>query len=207
MSAGRILLRNCAAILPIGALATFGWIALNVLHVRPATRLPLTPVDRAIPFLTWTIFPYLLLLASDALLPLFVRTWETFRATLVAYVASTALNFAIWIAWPVAYVRPPLPAGDSLADSLYRLMVSIDGGVSCFPSGHVTVPFVMVWGLTRDWPRARVWLWTWFWLSAPTILTIKQHYAIDLLAGLATAAFGIAVARLVFRGAPEPAHA
>ena len=157
-------------------------------HPRP---LPLTVVDRAVPFLVWTVWPYAALLLSDLVLPLFVRDPRVFRRALAAYGLALGLNFLVWAAFPTTMHRPQVPGGGSPSEALYRLLVAVDGAGNCFPSAHVTIPAVAVWALARERPRWRAPLWAGLALASLSIHTTKQHYLADLAGGFATAALGV----------------
>jgi hypothetical protein len=188
-------LRNALLIGPFVALNTAGYLLLNHYHLRPPIELSLSALDRAIPFLPWTVWPYALLLASDVVLPLALRDRMVFRDTLVAYVVAIAINFAVWTTLPTIYPRPAAPAEATITTAAYNLLVAIDSPASCFPSGHITIPAVACWGFTREWPRAGVAVWGGLALLALTVLTTKQHYLVDVLGGGGTAMLGVAVAR------------
>ncbi len=200
------LWHKARVMLPLVLVNTTGYLLLNHHPTRPPALLPLTPVDAGLPFWVWTIWPYAVLLFADVVLPLFIRARAIFRDTVWAYAVAIALNFTVWALFPTTYPRPPLPQGDSLSEAAYRLLVAVDSPASCFPSGHITIPAVALWGLTREAPHLARPLWGGFALLSLSILTTKQHYAVDLLGGLATAAVGVAVIELVRRQrrAPEP---
>jgi membrane-associated phospholipid phosphatase len=182
--------------------AGYWWLNHNL---RAPEQLPLTALDRATPFLPWTMWPYLALFVSDVILPLALRNRRVFHDVVFAYVIAILSNVVIWNLIPTTYPRPPPPSGSSITDAAFRIMVSLDTPNVCFPSGHITIPAVGCWGLVREHPRLRGAVWTTFALLSLTVLTTKQHYAVDLLGGFGTALFGIAVvARLRRRARPVP---
>jgi hypothetical protein len=190
------LMTNALCLAPVAALNTAGYLLINHHHLRPPIELPLSALDRAIPFWPWTVWPYAVLLLVDVLLPLALRNRAIFFDTLAAYSVAILLNFAIWALFPTSYPRPTSPAGGGfMTTAAYHLLVAIDSPASCFPSGHITIPIVAVWGLGREHPRLKAGLWIGLSLLAVTVLTTKQHYVVDVAGGLATAWIGIAVVR------------
>ncbi|HYE72407.1 MAG TPA: phosphatase PAP2 family protein, partial [Blastocatellia bacterium] len=125
------------------------------------------------------------------------RQKALFRLTLLAYVISCCLNLLIWTLWPTAYPRLSLPEGESLTLSAFHWLHAIDTPANCFPSGHITSPAVGCWALARENQAYRKWIWIGFALLSVTILTTKQHYAVDLIGGLMSAGIGIALASTV----------
>jgi hypothetical protein len=187
--------RGLAIITAVVALNAGAYLLVNHYRLRPPVELPLTRLDRVIPFLPWTVWPYVILLALDVVLPMSLRTRVVFRDTLVGYGIAMALNFSIWIIFPTVYPRPAFSGEPSVTTAAYNVLVAVDSPSCCFPSGHITIPVVAAWGVGREYPHLRGPLAIMLGLLATTVLTTKQHYLVDIPSGLATAAIGIAFAR------------
>lgn len=56
---------------------------LNVGPVFTPGTLPMTALDQAVPFLLWTVWPYVGLNVSNAVMPFFVRGRSNFRQLVV----------------------------------------------------------------------------------------------------------------------------
>lgn len=177
--------------LPFFVINGFGYMYLNHTPPIPPTALPMTWVDHAVPFMAWTVWPYLFLLALDFILPFVIRSATLFFETIRAYVIAMTLNFSVWIMYPTTYPRPPLSSVESLSEKIYAAMITLDTPVNCFPSGHITIPTVLLWAVLREHPRHRFMVWTAFLIMSFSIVTTKQHYIIDYVGGLMTAGFGI----------------
>ena len=195
----RSALRNLPWVLGLACANSAAYVAMNRFHLRAPIELPLTALDHALPFLTWTVWPYMALLFSDIVLPPLIRDEALFRRWAWAFVASMVLDVIVWAVMPTVYPRPPLPLDGSRSSRLYGSLMGLDTPACCFPSAHISLPAVSCWALSRQWPRARVLIWAAFALFSLTILTTKQHYLLDLLAGLASGAFGVATTRLMPR--------
>lgn len=163
----------------------------------PANELPLFEFEKQIPFLVWTVVPYFLLIGG-MYLPVLIRTPEHFMKCLYAFGIAVTINYTIFIFYPTVYPRPELPDPGSISGWLYHWLVGIDTPANCFPSGHVCVPGIGIWYVSQEHPEYRVLLWSVFALFVLTVLTTKQHYAVDILGGLFTAAIGIKLADRVF---------
>lgn len=170
-----------------------GYQVTNRWQWREPTTLPLTWLDRQIPFLEWTVWPYLLL-AGCIFLLLLLRDRFVFRYSLAAMIFGYSINLVVFTLWPTMLPREGLP--DGLHGAGFQWLYSIDTAANCFPSGHITAPLIAFYALTLEHPTKRRWLWLTFGLLCPTILTTRQHYAIDLFGGLATGIFGLWAARL-----------
>ncbi len=185
--------RNALIVVPWTSFLYLGYQFTNHYHFFPTHTLPALSIDRAIPFLVWTVIPYFLLIGG-MYLPVFLRSREVLHESLLALTVAVLVNYTIFLFFPTVIDRPPVPGGDSLADVLYRWLIGIDSPANCFPSGHITVPAIGCWYIARQ--RLR---WRWviafvYALLAVSVLTTKQHYAIDIAGGLLTAGLGIWVA-------------
>jgi hypothetical protein len=179
-------------IVPIALANGFGYLWLNH-HLNAPSLLPLSPIDRAIPFMPWTIWPYLVFFSGDVVLPLALRRRDVFWTVILSYFVAILTNVIIWNLYPTTYPRPAPPMGDSITDASFRIMVGIDLPNVCFPSGHITIPAVGTWGLLREHPSWRVPAWALFAILSLTIVSTKQHYFVDIFGGLGTALWGIFV--------------
>lgn len=158
-----------------------------------AVTLPLLAWEQAIPFWPVTVWAYV------AQYPLLVavyarcRDLHRCRRFLRAALGVQALAALAYLAWPLRYPRPALPAElplDALTAALVRGVLTVDAPLNCCPSLHVTSCLLCVWmsaGESRAWRGgvAVVAL-----ASMASTLTFKQHYAMDLLAAVPLAAAG-----------------
>ncbi len=195
--------RNLCVMIPCALLQTAAYSLLNHYPLFAPQRLPLTAVDEAVPFWTWTVWPYLLLLVLGPLLPLMVRDELVFRRLFLAYLLAIPATFTIFFVFPTEYMRPPVPTDESLTSSAYRLLIAVDTEGCCFPSGHIVVPVLFGVGVWLEGRRVGVWVCGLVALLAPTILTTKQHYVWDLLGALVIVAGSLAIAYCVMRQRSE----
>jgi len=167
------------------------YIALQTYPLFAPRTLPLTFVDRALPFAVWTVWPYLALQLSAAVLPFLVRGRVAFRRMVKAALLAVAICVAFWALWPTTMIRPPVPTGDSLSELLYRFYLRVDAPTNCLPSAHVAIPAILVEFNARARPAAALWLRAGLLVMSLSVVTTRQHYFWDLLAGLAVAALAV----------------
>ena len=183
------LARRLAVVFALGSVQSLLYLWLNHRPPRPSSELPLLWLDRATPFLPWTVWPYLVLLASEVVFPLLLRERESFRRLVRAWALAMAVAFATYAFFPTHYPRPPAPDDPSVTSFACRALFAFDQPECCLPSGHVLVPLLGAWSLARE----RGWLWptSFVVLLLPSVLTTKQHYLLDVLGALvlATAAW------------------
>lgn len=153
---------------------------------RDAVLLPLTTLDRAVPFwplsglIYFSVFP--LMLATF----LSLRGRERAARFLYASLLAQAIAMLCFLLWPTAFPRGQFsvpPDTGSLGLALVRFCRSMDAPVNCLPSLHVSTITLCVAALrgTR-WFRPALLAGM---VLATSTLTFKQHYVVDVLAGFA----------------------
>jgi hypothetical protein len=199
----RTVAENAWALLLLAAFQTTFYMTMNHVQWFPARSLPLTPLDRTVPFLPWTVVPYMLLLWLGPLPILFVRRRATFRRALVAYGLCVLVTGACFTFWPTACPRPVLSARHDGWDArMYRLLTLLDTPACAFPSMHIILPTICAWVALRERQRYAVPFAVFLALLVPSVLTTKQHYLVDVLAGFAIPVAAIWIAgRILGAGA------
>ena len=205
----RALGRRALALWPLkligNTLATIGFFPLYfwvMRHSGEAWVLPLTPIDRLVAF--W-----------PALLPVYLSLWlyvgvapglqPNFRELLVYgfWVGGLCLTgLGLFYLWPTQI--PPL-AIDVSGYAGFEMLQGVNAAGNACPSMHVAVAIftavrlehVLREARTPLWPRLLNWLW--FAAIAWSTLAVKQHVALDALAG---AVLGLAFALPSLRWRP-----
>jgi membrane-associated phospholipid phosphatase len=156
-------------------------------HLGGAVLLPVTVLDRRIPFLSPTVWIYhtqfFFLLAGVRAL----RQPAVISRTLYAMAAASLISFAVFFVYPTTLPRVEVSAGP-LTRRAFALLYAIDPPTNCLPSLHVALAWVAALGVGKENRRAGVAALAWAALISLSTLTTKQHYLIDVLAGLCVAA-------------------
>ncbi|MEN3333303.1 MAG: hypothetical protein V7641_2668 [Blastocatellia bacterium] len=155
-------------------------------HLGEAMRLPVSMMDWRIPFLSWTIWIY-----HTQFFFLLISVWmleqtAAISRTLYAMAAASLISFAVFFVYPTTLPRAELITG-GLAQQAFALLYSIDAPTNCLPSLHVVLAWIAALGIGEEKRRWRGWAWLWAALISMSTLTTKQHYLIDVLAGLCIA--------------------
>lgn len=155
-------------------------------HVRGGLlHRPELALDRALPVLpAWT--PVYGSLYFAVFLPmLVVRHGEHIRRTLWALVMIWVVGIVGWLSYPTILPRPALEAmGESFSVWTLRIAYTMDAPYNCFPSLHVAQPFLAAFTCklaSRGLGRAAA---VWASLVAVSTLFTKQHYVVDVIAGI-----------------------
>jgi membrane-associated phospholipid phosphatase len=164
---------------------------------------PELPLDRLLPLQPAWALVYGVLYLFLILLPLFVvRQEEQIRRTLLAYLAVWITAYACFLAYPTVAPRPASVVGSGFVVWGLRFLYAADPPFNCFPSLHVAHSFVSALTchlVNRGLGAAAVACAAL--VGAATLFT-KQHYVLDVLAGVLLAG----AAWLVFlRGYPRDA--
>ena len=156
----------------------------------------LTPLDTAIPFLPWTYAVYCSFFAL-----LLGAAWcleaREYLRMLAAVLVANAVCYLGFFLFTAHYPRPPV---DSIPPGFWReqfaTMRASDNAGNTFPSIHVATTWL---GALRLRHRRGGVLWlVWAGLICLSTLTVKQHFIVDVLGGLAVAG---GVHALLFRRA------
>ena len=162
------------------------YFAIQRFPLREPRTLPATALDLLVPFEPAWIAVYqslyLLMPAVTWLSDSAESLWRYARG----FLALSAAGFVVFLAFPVAGPRPRLES----PPWLYGWVTSYDSPLNSFPSLHVALAaysLLFAQHLLASVPRARGLVWpglAWVVAIAYSTLATKQHYAVDLPAGL-----------------------
>ncbi|MFZ5468757.1 MAG: phosphatase PAP2 family protein [Myxococcota bacterium] len=163
----------------------------NHLRLVSASELPLTTLDRWIPFVPQTAWiywsDYFLIFVAFSL----CRSPGSTARFVYALFTVIAIGTGVHWLWPVEFPRHlyPLPLTvDALTAPALSLFRQLDSPGSCVPSLHVAASFIAAFAARSENARAGLALTAWAALIALSTLTLKQHYVIDVVTGVALAA-------------------
>ena len=191
----------------IGTTAWTGLFFVGYFHllrhpVHPVTVMPLTALDRWIPFRPEALLPYVSLWLYIGIAPGLQRRFVDLAAYGAWAAALLACGLAFFYLWPTAV---PVATFDPRGFPGFDLLRGLDAAGNACPSMHVAVAlFTAIWVdvLLRSigspaWLRAS----NAAWLAAIvySTLALKQHVVVDAVAG---AALGAAFAGLSLRWRP-----
>jgi hypothetical protein len=174
-----------------------GYLLTNHFQMFKPSLLPETFIDKVIPFLPWTVIPYLLLILGMYLF-VFINHRQDFFTALIALTIAMLLNYVVYTFFPTTFDRPASPES-GFALPVYLWLTSIDSPANCLPSNHITTAAVGCWYLMQHRKGSRGPLLILFPLFAMTTLTTKQHYFVDIPSGMATAFIGIILGNLLIK--------
>jgi len=172
------------------------------MYVRFASPTLLSPsaLDRAVPFLDWTIWLYYSY-GLFLVLPFLVGRDEGSASwTLYALMTNSMVAALIFFVWPTS-VPAPQPTIGGMSGLLWDGLLTVDRPTNVFPSLHVANACVCAFALWRERNAWRSVSPVWTLLIVVSTLTTKQHFAVDLLGGAMLAAFSLWLVHTVVRRA------
>jgi membrane-associated phospholipid phosphatase len=169
-------------------------------HSRlPVTTIPPIFIDRLVPFFPAALALYVSLWIYVPLAPALMLERREMASYVWAVVALSAIGFGFFIIWPTAVPKADI---DWTRHPSVTYLKGVDASGNAFPSLHVAFAvFTAFWlgRLLRELgagPVARALNWLWCVAIVYSTLAIRQHVALDAIAGVA---LGAAVAVLQLR--------
>lgn len=149
--------------------------------------LSLTTIDKAIPFIPATIWIYLTEYFLFISVYLFCKDLANLNKYLYSFMAMQIVSVIIFICWPTIYPRTDFPLPNTIHNltiQIFTYFRMLDRPTSCLPSLHISSCYLSAFIFLEE-QKEKFWF---FFLWATTIgistLTTKQHYLIDVIAGL-----------------------
>lgn len=186
------------------------YFALQAYPLFPVSTLPLSAVDRLVPFSPSWVWAYQSVYLLIAVVPWLATERDTLLRYAGGFTALSTVAFACFLFVPVAGPRPQaVPSG-----GMFALLVSYDSPLNALPSLHCALAAYTAFlageltrGMTpvsRRTALAAVGLWV-LCICYATLAT-KQHYALDIPPGIFLGWLGHRLAwRRAAREAPEGA--
>lgn len=164
----------------------------------------LMTVDEKIPFIPSFIWVYHTLLPVTILtaILLFQRR-DVFLGLIFAFVFSSTILCAFYIFLPSFYPRELFVDTTTISGWLIEITRSIDGPHNTFPSGHVTFAWLLVFFASlSQYTQKNRWIklvyFLWAILVSISTLTLKQHFVVDVVSGMALATLSYYLGRKIF---------
>jgi membrane-associated phospholipid phosphatase len=167
--------------------------------LAPPVTLAPSALDAAIPFLTWTVWVYLSQFPFLGFV--YWRAWGTvaWARDLRGMLAATVASVAVFVLYPTRIPREAIDA-DPATTLAFAALYGMDPATNCLPSLHVSLGVLGAAGFWPERPRLAGACLGWAALIAASTLTTRQHYAVDVLAGLVVAVAAGGLGRLLEAG-------
>jgi membrane-associated phospholipid phosphatase len=170
-----------------------GYFGSQWFPIREPTMFSETALDRIIPFSSGWSWVYQTVYIALPCVALCIDHRRHLMQYFRGYGFMLAVCFAFFWLYPVRTRRPTEIIPSSL-DPMHALILSYDGLINCFPSLHVALGLFSILhaiaclgakGVSQMWPAVSMWVW--FALLCYSTVALKQHYVVDIPAGVAVA--------------------
>ena len=156
-------------------------------HLRTPTILTPSAVDEKIPFLAWTVWIYNSQFFFLIINIYLMREPRNLSRTLYAMVLVSLFSFCIFAIFPTTLPRE-FATGTGLTAKAFQTLYAIDSSSNCFPSLHVALAWISAIGVWNERKVFGAFICLWAMMITLSTMTTKQHYFIDVIAGLILAA-------------------
>jgi membrane-associated phospholipid phosphatase len=136
-------------------------------------------------YLSYFLFPFLPMLV--------IRQEELIRRTFLAWLMVWIVGYACFLVYPTVLPRPIGEIGEGFFAWFLRGIYDADAPRNCLPSLHVASPFVAALACWRVHRGVGLAAGLWASLIALSTVFTKQHYVVDVVAGIFLAGVAYAV--------------
>jgi hypothetical protein len=163
--------------------------------------------ERAIPFVPWTVVPYLSILAFFTASFFVGGGGAALRCHVSRLLVDLGLSLCCYLLFPLRF-QFERPAVEGLCGLMFELLAACDLPYNRAPSLHISV-LLLLWLRLAPCAQggARLALQVWFGLIGVSVLTTWQHHLIDVPAGIAAGLLSAWIGgRIATRGRPHAAR-
>jgi hypothetical protein len=169
------------------ALHSLLYLIPNRIHLASPVELPMTWLDRAIPFIPWTFWLYLSDYALVFLAFMLCRRPGSAARFIYAFFTVVGVATLVHWLWPTVYPRALYPVPEGASPFMHWMVTtfrSLDSPASCLPSLHVATAFLSAFAVVAEGDRRAPALVAWATVVWGSTLTTRQHYVVDGATGL-----------------------
>ena len=169
-----------------------GWISVGICYRSAAelqgkpTLLAPSMIDQWIDFTPHAIWFYL---SFFLIIPIcfWVAPYSRLRWMSACFMLSGLMAALCYLFFPTT-MDFPVDTGNSASSWLLARLIDIDVPVNCFPSLHVTLTMLAIWGsFDRHHPLRNIILALWGMAIAFSIIQLRRHLFIDFMGGMVLA--------------------
>ena len=161
-------------------------------------------IDEKIPFVPPFIWVYHTILPVIILTAIFLfQKRDIFLGLIFSFIFSGIVMCLFYIFFPSFYPRELFVEVSTVSGWLIEVTRSIDGPHNTFPSGHVTFAWLLMFFVNlSQYTRKHSWIkilyFCWAVLVSISTLTLKQHFIVDVISGIALATLSYYLCRKLF---------
>ena len=163
------------------------YITSNHLHIFQPRLLWMSRIDMIIPFWPSTVWIYISEYFYLVVIYSSYRHCKTLNEFFYAFLSLQLFSSLIFWWWPTAIPRElfPIPADlHPVTSFVLTALRKADTSANCFPSVHVSSVFLVCLLLLNEDKRKFLFFFVWATAITLSTMTVKQHYFVDVAAGI-----------------------
>ncbi len=162
------------------------YLSSNHYHFIPPRLLPLSWVDKLVPFLPGSVWIYISEYIYFLVVYATCKDMVNLNKYFYSFLALQTVSVLIFWIWPTTYPRDlfPLPSSlDAITYFAFSTLRETDTPANCCPSLHVSSVYLSSFIFLDDQRKKFPFFFIWGTAIAISTLTTKQHYLIDVIFG------------------------
>jgi membrane-associated phospholipid phosphatase len=172
---------------PLGIIAFVVFYMLpNHFNIFEPSYIHLFSFEELIPFIDWTVWIYMSDYLYIAIVFVLLKDKDNMNRIYYSQIILLMVSMFIFFLLPVQYPRPEVEY-IGISGELVRILFSADTPGNACPSIHVAMTFLAGFGFLKERKHLFSWFMIWAVLISLSTLTVKQHYLLDIIAGLSMA--------------------
>ncbi len=146
---------------------------------------------RWLPFNTVWLWPYVSMFLLVGLPWFFMREWKQVKRFAICLLAMALTGWITFLAYPTACVRPSADG----QPRYYAILLIVDQSDNCMPCLHAAFSVLATWALATSSSffrnlMGRLLLAVWLGVLSVSIVALRQHTDVDVLAGMVLGGVG-----------------
>ena len=203
----RAFLERAGLTIAVAGFFVTGYFGVGLSRTAPSSVELATRLDARIPFIANSVWVYLWIFPT-ALIPLFlVKCQRLFRRTALSYAVAIGVSLGFFILLPITSTR--LRVAETALDLSHpshwavSVVYQLDPPYNLFPSLHLTIAILAAFSAWKAKRLYGIAVFLGMVLVGVSVCTVKQHYLLDVLGGIALAAATAALFLSPYRPAPS----
>lgn len=165
--------------------ALYNYVGLN--HIDNNFNL-LTDLDHLFPFIPEMVYLYMSFYVVIVISVFFLKTEESFDRLIAAILGTLLFTYPLFYFFP-AYYPVPVFEDNTFTTKFLKWCFEADVPNNTFPSLHVSLSFIMAFGINHYRKKLGKFYLLWAIGIALSTLMIRKHFLIDTFSGIVMASF------------------
>ena len=154
----------------------------NHIHLFEPQTIYMFGFEPLIPFIDWSVFVYMSDYLYIGLVFFLLKERENMNKIYYSQILMLLFAMVVFTLYPTSYPRP-IVEYYGFTGKAVQLLHSLDTPCNALPSLHVGITFLAGFGFVKEQKKLLPLFMLWAVLISLSTLTLKQHYALDVISG------------------------